>query len=199
MARQALTRKTPSTWPGVFVLTLILFGVLATNASAVTLVDRAGEVAQPYQHWADLSHVPTVSGVVTVAHDLATCGSEIGVRGCAFWNQNLIQIAAGPRCGLTGRRAMRVCRFATMHELGHFFDARMPEWKRLRFQRLIGDAGTWDAPDVLGTRTREYFADVYALCAMDDWYMEVPGRSTPSLSVRQFIRACHLIRIPNRP
>lgn len=181
----------------VLILTVFASLMFAAPASAVDLVTPSGSVAEPYQTWADLAHVPTVRGTVTVAHDLTTCGSDIGVRGCAFWDQNLLQIAAGPRCGLTGRRAMRICRYATMHELGHFFDARMPEWKRLRFQRLIGDTGTWDAPDVLGTRTREYFADVYALCAMDDWFMEVPGRSMPSLSVRQWVRACHLIRIPN--
>ena len=85
-----------------------------------------------------------------------------------------------------------------MHELGHVFDFQMPAWKRERFSKLFHIPGGWlDPLEFSGFVPRELFADIYALCALDDKDLEVPGRWMPAPSWRQYFRACHLISIPD--
>jgi hypothetical protein len=174
--------------------------VFPGSAGAVELVNADGSVAQPYQLWADLSDVPTVPGSVAVGNDLSVCGSDPQIHGCAEQDGAAIHLA-GPRCNAAGPRAFRICRFVTMHELGHLFDLQMPEWKRIRFRAIwgrgVGPDFGWDENLGLGGTLREYFADTYATCSMHDQFIDIPGRWLPSLSLRQHNRICHLIRIPN--
>ena len=126
--------------------------------------------------------------------DLGPCARPT-VHACINLQDALIRLD-GPRCGMQGPRAWRLCRFAVMHELGHAFDHAMPEWKRVRFMKMLTGPDDWDQTDEIGGSLRENFADVYAWCAMREEIL-VGGRLMPVLSPRTMRRACHLIRIPN--
>lgn len=163
------------------------------TSQGVTLLDGSGAIAQPYQHWADLSRVPAIEGTFTVDFDMAPCRNADALA-CVDSTNGRIHLS-GPACGVTQPGAWRICRFIFEHELGHPFEAAMPEWKHLRFAALTRSGFSWSIPEQ-AVQLREAFADVYAMCAMgsneppaDDWQI-------PDLSASTFRRACHLIRIP---
>jgi hypothetical protein len=155
-----------------FVLCVVLVAT-ASPAGAVQLVNPDGSVAQPYQHWADLSRVPTPDRTITIYSDTGIC--EQPFFGCAATDGSFIALA--PDDWPAMRRTL-------MHELGHASHFGWPEWKWVRFDRIMA------------TRDIEVVAEAFADCAlMKHWQ----GSSVPMTTdgPRQFRRICHLIRIPN--
>ena len=140
------------------------------DVRAVTLVAPDGQVAQPYQQWADRSMIATPNVAITV-HPEPCPGLGHGVKPSASacvlpWMPNDLWIAPG----LDAR--------ALMHELGHSFDlALFADEDRRAFAALIGLpyhglAGVCSAlycidgfwrrgPD----RPSEWFAEAYTHCA----------------------------------
>ena len=177
---------------GVILAAAVLL-VGGAPAGAVDLVSPDGSIAQPYQHWADLSHVPTVDEVLPIDPDMSTCDALWhGVRACIEPLRGAIHLRDA-RCGLFSAQAWRKCRFTVMHEVGHQFEYRMPDWKRNRFAPLVFGAPPWASSEELS----EGFADVYAMCSMGTQFPIDASWTYPGISARNFRRACHLIRIPN--
>lgn len=177
-----------------FSMILILMCVVfPSSAGAVTLVNPDGSVAQPYQEWSDLSRVPTVDTTVVVSTDMTACRAAFPDAMACTNQRNFQMSVSGVPCGYgSDADGLRVCRFFVMHELGHSFDIKMPEWKRLRFSAILGGAAFWTLPSSQG----EVFADMYAMCAMGSRRPAFPF-DFADVSRRQYRRICHLIRIPN--
>lgn len=161
---------------------------LAPESRAVTLVTPAGQVAEPYQGWADASKMPTVPSTVTIDPDTSVC--PFGRPECTGPDTDRIHFAPG-----TNRETL-------YHALGHRFDYAMPEWKRQRFLRIQNEARPWRSPP---NSPHEQFAVAYALCATgatrpgkrDSWGdVGEYGYGYAPRSPRQYRRACHLIGIP---
>lgn len=177
----------------------------AASASAVTLVNPDGSVAQPYQSWADLSNVPTVDETITVTTDMTICGPSPTIHGCTQRGVPVIHLRP-KRCGYG---TWRECRFVFMHELGHQFDFQMAEWKRDRFQATLSGTSAssvygpgftfgWNDPSPPdGGSMAEDFADAYAKCAFHDHAIVIYGRAMIDPTKQQLRRVCHLIEIPN--
>ena len=123
---------------------LVVLAAATSQARATTLVLADGTAApQLYQSWVDRANVPTIDATVTLRFD--GCGDL-------------------PACVVDGEMAIDldpewVSPHVLLHELGHLFDDRMPDWARSRFQGLVG-ARSW-----LSGAAGEQFAEAYSLCA----------------------------------
>jgi len=165
------------------------FVLVATPVPAVSLITPSGSAAQPYQHWADLSHLPAIDRTITVIEQPCPSDPEHAAIACIDL-ASMRLYSGGRRCGLSGYGAWRSCRFVTMHEIGHVYEFAMPDWKRARFASIVEAQMTW------GYVLEEAFADTYGLCALNS--RDAPEDVlVPDLTARMFRRACHLIRIPN--
>jgi hypothetical protein len=154
--------------------------VAAGPAGAVTLVGDDGQVAQPYQRWAERSLVPVV-GRSVVVHGTGSCPGSTGLT-CA--GNGEIWLVGYP--GEWGRAA-------AFHELGHEFDFFvMTGVMRSRFAAIFGGGRRWwQDPSAPG----EQFAEGYALCAM---HATIKRRAWEAYDYRptpaQHRRVCALIR-----
>lgn len=150
---------------------------------------------QQAQRWADAAVVPLPEGTRTVVHegqDMPDCRATVLVAGCTD-STSTIWLATG--CG-------GGCRFVFFHELGHNFDAQMPEWKRVVFKQIVRMPQGWTEPDDFGDTPAEQFADAYSQCAMNRrMYKWSFGKDTyyfwNPLGPKQFARVCKLIRQEN--
>jgi hypothetical protein len=167
---------------------------IATPAHADTLRQRTllvldNEYApQPYQRWVDRASVATP--LASVRLHLTRCADAAA---CASPEEQAIWVDPSER--RWDRRVM------LLHELGHLYDAVMPEWKRARFQVIMGLTGSWEGAPASGWGPGppiEQFAQGYALCALagarrdrirewDSVYGYWPSRS-------QHRRVCALLR-----
>jgi hypothetical protein len=168
--------------------------LLPASAGAVTLVNPDGSVVQPYQEWANLSHVPTADTTITVEDDPQNCGMTYVPIACTDLANGRMYLA---------RDADRATLY---HELGHVFDAAMPEWKRQRFRRIVGlvaGAWPWSSGDQFQKSLVEAWANAYSICArgragLSDGFALMDGDDLLWETNRKNIaRICHLIRIPN--
>jgi hypothetical protein len=154
---------------GRFVLAaLVAAAMYSPAASAVELRSPDGLVPQPFQRWADDSHVPTVDQRVTLHRNAERCALERAIWGCA--SRAGFVVVAAP----VGRR-----RQTLLHELGHLFEFEMPAWKRDRFSQIFG---SWDV---------EVFAETYANCAKS---RRAQPRTDFMPTLGSYRRACRLIR-----
>jgi hypothetical protein len=152
--------------------------VVPSGAGGATLTTADGTVAQPYQSWVDASRVPVVADAITVYTDDATTRCDVPAEGCSLPGWVFVDPA------LAGHDLRAVF----MHEMGHEFDAGMPDWKRAAFMRITRRHGSWDSeadyPPV------EEFADTYSECSTHRLH---PSDSTIDYA-SQWRRACRLIR-----
>jgi hypothetical protein len=132
----------------VLVVVLVI-GVEAPASGSVLLTEDGSSRAQPFQRWADRAGVPTAAEQVHV--HLAACPLATWAPACTWAGAHAIYFRPGA--------AMRV---DFVHELGHRFDYRMPDWARRAFLRLTRDPRPWRSP---GGSPHERFADAYSVCA----------------------------------
>jgi hypothetical protein len=127
---------------------LVALAAATSQARATTLVLPDGTVGpQPYQSWVDRANVPTIDATVTLRLD--GCGD---LPGCVTDGELAIDL--DPEWASA---------HVLLHELGHLFDDRMPDWARTRFQGLVG-ARSWLSDSSAGP-AGEQFAEAYSLCA----------------------------------
>lgn len=199
------------------------------SASAVTLMVNGDTPSVRWQRVADQSRVPTPSGTISLY--LSDCPDAavdaVYATSCAPLAQRAVWLAPlGPEQAQTSAFHLR-------HELGHHFDHQfMTAAAKVRFAKI------WKRPTNLdwwaplrpqanrpgpsfglptsdsgeGSTAGEWFADAYAICAMDplsdargiDWltfaaYLPIPtytnSDQTAALrTLRQVRRTCYLIR-----
>jgi hypothetical protein len=163
----------------------VLLVVLAVPnaASAVTLVTPDGQVAQPYQRWANAAKVPTPN-VSVVLMDGGPFASPSAAPSTV---DRLATITLGGTYPTALTR-----RYAFLHELGHIFDFTMlSDSDRATFLATVKRPQWWDTSSKPGG---ELFADAYAFCALnrrllglDEGYGYVPSRHA-------FRRVCAMVR-----
>lgn len=160
---------------------------------AVTLTDPHGTISQPFQAWADAAKVPTPDARIVVDRGVGGCG-DATVGGCASRSGWIAVRDTGD---------WHEMHSVFLHELGHEFDFRMPEWKRDTFGRIVGVPGPWyvDQPHVKFSHS-ELFADLYATCAVSRKPRERVVSANGELfylTTRDLLRVCRLIRQPEVP
>jgi len=132
-------------------LALLVSLTASADAGAVTIVEaNRPSIASRHQLWADSARVSTPRVVVRLHRSSCPGRPEPAcVIGTDVW--------LSPAAGSAG-----LARSLFLHELGHVFDGRMPEWARTDFRRLIRDRRPWrSAPN----SPHEQFAVAYELCA----------------------------------
>lgn len=171
--------------PLICVALLLCALAASSSASAVTLVNPDGSVAQPYQSWAESSHVPVVDGRLGFTASDVNCGPR-PIGGCAS-RAGWIAVVPRPDADET--------RHVMFHELGHEFDFAMPDWKRQVFRRILRLPSTpwWTDHPHIEFSLSEEFADFYADCAVAD-HAEV-AFITPTPDDLQEVPARHVRRI----
>jgi hypothetical protein len=152
----------------------IALAVLVPSASAVTLVNPDGSVAQPYQAWANTSRVPTVSDTLAFYTDNVQerCQATI-IIGCTSPGWIALAVLNDDVAAM---------RFGLMHELGHRFWAAAPAWKITA------------ADKIRGSTDDELKADGYAECSL---WRHPFQHGTGFGNEHNFRRYCKLIRSAN--
>lgn len=126
--------------------------VAASPAGAVTLVTPEGDVAQPYQRWADRAKAPTPEATVVINPDASRC--PLGRTACTGPGLPVYFEPDGDR---------HEDRTTVLHELGHHFDYLvMDDHARTRFGWFVGP-GIWRTGN--GDSTHERFAEAWSICA----------------------------------
>lgn len=174
-------------------LVVVLVGLVsAPTAGAVTLVTPDGQVAQPYQRWADAAKVPTYSGPVELS--LAMCPYIDNGASCSFGYDSPPRVWLAATHTPPDEQATRL-HDLELHELGHVFDAQvMTGAARERFAAIFGLRGQGWTEGPYRLRLEEQFAQGYMLCAYDP---RQPFSATSigyAPSIRQHRRVCALIR-----
>lgn len=159
---------------------ITVFVALASPAHAVTVVTSDGEIAQPFQTWADRSLVPTPPGAVVVIRERCRDGRH---SYCASATEPVIWLAPG-----------RVPESTFLHELGHVFDQQvLTDAHRAQFLAQNWMAHRpWRADE---DSPQEQFAEAYSVCARVRRYDGMVGVSFGyRLGKKRHRRNCDLIR-----
>jgi hypothetical protein len=167
-------------WLRALILVPVFLLLPGHPASASVLVLPDGRSRpEPYQTWVDRARVPTPAELIELR--LERCPAVAHALACTS--------SADDRIYMTGEAR----REELLHELGHRFDYRMPDWARDGFRKVMRDRRAWrSAPN----SPHERFADAYAICArspkrLPASYSSAFG-SDPSSS--QHRRVCSLAR-----
>jgi hypothetical protein len=181
-------------------LLLLLLLAFPSPCAAVQLRTPDGQVAQPFQRWANRSLVPSAPGVVTVHIGLCPDGTSWACYDGAA-RTVYIDLADESRWMVHGQ---------FLHELGHDYDgwlhARGAGFRR-RFSGIFGLGTPWEAaPGADGHATDHYapeelFADAYSACAERrvinafSWerVFALGGEYQPT--PKQHLRVCALMRV----
>ncbi len=181
---------------------MAVFAALAlpSSASAVELVNPDGTRAEPFQTWAEKSHVSVDVGTVTFLRGVHNCGKwagQPGLEGCALTSER--RIAMRGYCWNTKSRILRRnCRFNAFHELGHIDEANLDGVTRARFAEIVGVPNDWASADPIGPAGRSYlketYADGFALCAIGKADIQTPGPFVSIAASENYREICRLIR-----
>jgi hypothetical protein len=119
-----------------------------------------------------------VAGTFTLFQDDAVARCDVKAVGCesADW------LFINPAQSRDDRRA------EFFHEMGHKFDAEMPDWKRTAFMRIARRNAPWSSD--ADYPPEEEFADAYSECARHNHWSNFSTLDYAS----QFRRTCKLIK-----
>jgi hypothetical protein len=173
---------------------VVLLG--AGPVEAVTLVTPDGEVAQPYQRWANRAKVPTPQGVVTVYPERCPTGPRV----CYYRDGRRMYLDSAVEAVTGGNKDQRLSvRLSFFHELFHDFDEAGPltDADRAEFMRIMRLRGPWRQDDH-DASPNEAFADGAAACAKRDrvrtFETSIAFSGSYQPTARQHQAVCALIR-----
>lgn len=142
---------------------LLAFVFLPTTVRATVVTDPLGNIAQPFQMWADQISRKGLPTPLVVTVDLSGCPIYPKPAGCmiAFLDNNVF----------VGTSRIYLCpwsceskekRQTFWHEMGHVYSyGALPEI-RVAFQKVMKDTRPWRSPS---NSPHEQFAEAYRLCA----------------------------------
>lgn len=141
---------------GALVCALFALVLLPSSAGAVTVTDMQGNIAQPFQSWAERVERKGLPTASVMSVDVNGCTWAPKARGCAVLDTTRIYLC--PWSCETGS----LKRQTFWHEMGHVFVRIASRNVAGAFSKIMKDRREWFAePNALS----EQFAEAYMLCA----------------------------------
>lgn len=143
---------------GALLCVLLTLVLLPSSANAVTVIDMQGNIAQPFQSWAERVEKKGLPTASVISVDLNGCTWAPNARGCAVSGTARIYLC--PWSCETGTQK----RMTFWHEMGHVYANVALPGVTMTFRKIMKDDREWFAePNSLS----EQFAEAYRVCAIN--------------------------------
>lgn len=141
---------------GALVCALFALALLPSSAGAVTVTDMQGNIAQPFQSWAERVERKGLPTSPVMSVDVNGCTPAPKARGCTVLGTTRIYVC--PWSCESGKQK----RLTFWHEMGHVYAGVAQQKVTKTFSKILRDRREWFAePNPLS----EQFAEAYKLCA----------------------------------
>lgn len=146
---------------GALVCVLLALVLLPSSVGAVAVIDMQGNIAQPFQSWAERAEKKGLPTAPVMSVDVNGCTWVPKAWGCTVLGTTRIYLC--PWSCQSGS----LKRYTFWHEMGHVYAGVAAQKVTRAFSKILKDKREWFAePNPLS----EKFAEAYKLCAAN------PGR-----------------------